>query len=127
MSFTIPEILELLAQQTPLNDNQADFMFAELMNGNMTEAQAGAFLMGLRIKGEDSTDLAAGVRTCVAHARKIPGYDGTREEPVFDTVGTGATDSAVSTTPQQSPCSSRTWIQGRQTRQPRPVLFLRIC
>ncbi|WP_319471846.1 anthranilate phosphoribosyltransferase [uncultured Pseudodesulfovibrio sp.] len=89
MSFTIPEILELLAQQTPLNDNQADFMFAELMNGNMTEAQAGAFLMGLRIKGEDSTDLAAGVRTCVAHARKIPGYDGSQNEPVFDTVGTG--------------------------------------
>lgn len=87
--MTIPEILEILAQKNPLTDEQADFMFAELMGGKMTEAQAGAFLMGLRAKGEDSTDLAAGVRAVLSHARKIPGYDGNRPEPVVDTCGTG--------------------------------------
>lgn len=87
--MTISEILELLAQKKALNDAQADFMFGELMAGNMTEGQTGALLMGLRAKGEDSTDLAAGVRAVVAHARKIPGFDGTREEPVVDTCGTG--------------------------------------
>lgn len=89
MSQNIPEILELLAQKKPLNDEQADFMFAELMEGKMSDAQIGAFLMGLRAKGEDSTDLAAGVRACVAHARKIPGIEATPDNPIFDTVGTG--------------------------------------
>ena len=89
LTMTISEELELLAQRKPLSDEQADFMFGELMAGRMTEAQTGAFLMGLRSKGEDSTDLAAGIRAGVAHARKIPGYDGTRTKPVIDTCGTG--------------------------------------
>ena len=89
MSVTISEVLELLAGRQSLTDEQADFMFAELMDGHMTEAQTGAFFMGLRAKGEDSTDLAAGVRAGLSHAKKIPGYDGTREEPVIDTCGTG--------------------------------------
>ena len=87
--MTIPEILELLAQRQPLNDEQADFMFTKLMGGNLTEGQTGALLMGLRAKGEDSTDLAAGVRAVVSHAKKIPGFDGSRSEPVVDTCGTG--------------------------------------
>ncbi|WP_338669828.1 anthranilate phosphoribosyltransferase [Pseudodesulfovibrio methanolicus] len=87
--MTISEILDILAQGKSLSDDQADFMFAELMDGKMTEAQAGAFLMGLRAKGEDSTDLAAGVRAVVSHARKIPGFEGNRPEPVIDTCGTG--------------------------------------
>ncbi|WP_272700828.1 anthranilate phosphoribosyltransferase [Desulfovibrio sp. Fe33] len=87
--MTVAEILEILAQKKALTDDQADFMFAELMTGNLTEAQAGAFLMGLRAKGEDSTDLAAGVRACLAHARTIPGVKATPENPIFDTVGTG--------------------------------------
>ena len=64
--MTISEELEFLAQGKALSDEQADFMFSELMSGRMTEAQTGAFLMGLRAKGEDSTDLAAGVRAGVA-------------------------------------------------------------
>ena len=89
LTMSISEELELLAQGKPLSDEQADFMFGELMDGRMTEAQTGAFLMGLRAKGEDSTDLAAGVRAGVAHAKKIPGYDGSRTSPVVDTCGTG--------------------------------------
>ncbi|MBG0791181.1 MAG: anthranilate phosphoribosyltransferase [Desulfovibrionaceae bacterium] len=85
----ISEILEKLALRESLTDEQADSMFTELMDGNMTEAQTGAFLMGLRAKGEDSTDLAAGVRACLAHARRIPGFEGDHDVPVFDTVGTG--------------------------------------
>jgi anthranilate phosphoribosyltransferase len=89
MSITVSEVLELLASKTALTDGQADFMFSELMQGKLTEAQTGAFLMGLRGKGEDSTDLAAGVRAVVTHAVKIPGFEGNRDEPVIDTCGTG--------------------------------------
>jgi anthranilate phosphoribosyltransferase len=87
--MTVAEILEILAQKQSLTDDQADFMFEELMSGRLGEAQAGAFLMGLRAKGEDSTDLASGVRAGVSHAVKVPGYDGDRDEPVIDTCGTG--------------------------------------
>ncbi|QGY38834.1 anthranilate phosphoribosyltransferase [Pseudodesulfovibrio cashew] len=87
--MTVPEILEILAQGKALTDQQADFMFGKLMEGELTEGQTGALLMGIRAKGEDSTDLAAGVRAVVTHARKIPGYDGERSEPVIDTCGTG--------------------------------------
>jgi len=56
----------------------------------MDPAAAGAFLMGLRAKGEDSTDLASGVRAGLDHARAIPGYsDGSVGVPVIDTCGTG--------------------------------------
>lgn len=87
---TVSETLELLARGEALTDVQADMMFGELMNGSLEEATAGAFLMGLRAKGEDSTDLAAGVRAGLRHARKIPGYsDGSIDEPIIDTCGTG--------------------------------------
>ena len=87
--MTVSEILDLLATGKSLSDPQADFMFGELMDGKLGAAQAGAFLMGLRAKGEDSTDLAAGVRAGLAHARKIPGFDGSSATPVIDTCGTG--------------------------------------
>jgi anthranilate phosphoribosyltransferase len=86
--MTVSEILELLTQGKALTDDQADFMFGELLSGNLGLAQAGAFLMGLRAKGEDSTDLAAGVRAGVSHAVAIPGVT---DAPLkcIDTCGTG--------------------------------------
>ena len=96
------------------------------MSGKLGEAQAGAFLMGLRAKGEDSTDLASGVRAGVSHAVKIPGYDGDRDEPVIDTCGTGGdgqcsfnNSTAVSLFPGGH------GVRRGQARQPRPVLLLR--
>lgn len=84
----VSDILELLAQGTALNDYQADFMFGQLLGGDLDPAQAGAFLMGLRCKGEDSTDLAAGVRAGVEHAVKLPGITEERFTCI-DTAGTG--------------------------------------
>ncbi len=88
MSFSVSDILELLAQGKSLDDDQADFIFGELLDGNLGMAQAGAFLMGLRAKGEDSTELAAGVRAGLKHATKIPGITDQRIKCI-DTCGTG--------------------------------------
>ncbi|WP_045221743.1 anthranilate phosphoribosyltransferase [Desulfonatronum thioautotrophicum] len=85
MTLRTSDILEQLAQRHSLSDIQADHMFHALLNGELAPAQAGAFLMGLRVKGEDSTDLAAGVRAGLAHALDIPGLSGVR----IDTCGTG--------------------------------------
>lgn len=81
----LTDILERLARRQALTDVQADLLFNALLEGRLSSAQAGAFLMGLRAKGEDSTDLAAGVRAGLEHARQIPGLSGVR----IDTCGTG--------------------------------------
>jgi anthranilate phosphoribosyltransferase len=85
MTTRVSDILEQLARGQALSDVQADLIFNALLSGELGKAQAGAFLMGLRAKGEDSTDLAAGVRAGLDHARKIPGLSGVR----IDTCGTG--------------------------------------
>ncbi|MEF2146480.1 MAG: anthranilate phosphoribosyltransferase [Desulfovibrionaceae bacterium] len=82
---TVSQVLERLLEGKSLSDDQADMMFEELLSGNLGPAASGAFLMGLRAKGEDSTDLAAGVRAGLSHARPIPGLAG----PRIDTCGTG--------------------------------------
>ncbi|MFW5722831.1 MAG: anthranilate phosphoribosyltransferase [Desulfohalobiaceae bacterium] len=89
MTPEIREILEQLARRQPLTDVQADLVFNALLDGKLGRSQAGAFLMGLRAKGEDSTDLAAGVRAGLDHARPIPGLSGVR----IDTCGTGGDSS----------------------------------
>ncbi|SDB14443.1 anthranilate phosphoribosyltransferase [Desulfonatronum thiosulfatophilum] len=91
MTDSVNDILEQLARRQPLTDIQADRIFNALLQGELGPAQAGAFLMGLRAKGEDSTDLAAGVRAGLEHARPIPGLSGVR----IDTCGTGG-DNACS-------------------------------
>ncbi|HDQ40132.1 MAG TPA: anthranilate phosphoribosyltransferase [Desulfonatronum sp.] len=85
----ISDILEHLAKRQTLSDVQADMIFNALLEGQLDPSQAGAFLMGLRVKGEDSTDLAAGVRAGLEHARQIPGLSG----PRIDTCGTGGDNS----------------------------------
>lgn len=82
---SISEILETLAQRRDLSDGQATAAFEALLAGDMTTAQAGAFLMGLRAKGETADELAAGVRACLAASRPVPGLSG----PRIDTCGTG--------------------------------------
>lgn len=85
MNKEVNDILEQLARRQALTDAQADQVFNALLEGRLGPAQAGAFLLGLRAKGEDSTDLAAGVRAGLEHARRIPGLSG----PRIDTCGTG--------------------------------------
>lgn len=87
MTLNIPEILDLLVQGKSLTDDQAVDVFNAMMDGALDPAVSGAFLMGLRARGEDSTDLAAAVRAGLAHAKRIPGFDGGRT--VIDTCGTG--------------------------------------
>ncbi len=79
------DILETLAQGRDLTQDEARAAFAALMDGELSAAQAGAFLMGLRAKGETAQELAAGVETAVARTRKVDAVPG----PRVDTCGTG--------------------------------------
>lgn len=79
------DVLELLAFHKDLPEDMAAESFGRLMDGTMTPAQAGSFLMGLKTKGETAAELAAAVRAALAHARLAPGLSG----PRIDTCGTG--------------------------------------
>ena len=56
-----------------------------MLDGTMTPAQAGALLMGLRMKGEKPAELAAAIRIMLARSVKVTGIP----EKCIDIVGTG--------------------------------------
>lgn len=85
MSQMISEALTALSSGQDLTTEQADAVFEELFSGDMTHAQAGALLMGLRTKGETAIEVAAGVRAALREAKLIKGIN----SPCIDTCGTG--------------------------------------
>lgn len=89
MSETMKEILESLARGRNLSSQEAGAAFGALMAGELTQAQAGALLMGLRAKGETAEELAAAVGASLDHARLLEGLSG----PCIDTCGTGGDNS----------------------------------
>ena len=59
--------------------------FADIMDGRMTPAQAGCFLMGLRMKGETPLEMAHAVGIALGRANRVEGLEG----DCIDVVGTG--------------------------------------
>lgn len=82
---SLTAILERLARREDLTAEMAAAGFAALMDGKMTPAQAGGFLMGLRMKGESALELAHATRAALARAVRVDGISGTS----IDVVGTG--------------------------------------
>ncbi len=78
-------ILEALAQGQSLDEAQARAVFDRLMEGELSPAQAGALLMGLRAKGEIALEITAAVAAALARARLVDGLPA----PRVDVVGTG--------------------------------------
>lgn len=70
-----------------LTTNEADAAMSQIMTGEATQAQIGAFLAGLRIKGEsveEITGCAGAMRRNAVRVRPSLG-----DTPLFDIVGTG--------------------------------------
>ncbi len=80
----IREAIAALVSGDSLDMEMASAVMAEIMEGEVTPAQLGAFLTALRIKGE-TTDEIAGLAK-VMRARAVPVMT---DEPVIDVVGTG--------------------------------------
>jgi len=81
-------LLARLAGGTPLERADAEAAFELIMGGEATPAQVGAFLMGLRIRGETVDEIAAAASVIRAKAQTIQAPAG-----AIDTCGTGG-DSA---------------------------------
>ena len=80
----VKEAINLLVQGISLSDSEMAECMKEIMEGNSTEAQIGAFLTALRIKGETVEEITAAARIMREKATRIKAPDG-----VLDTCGTG--------------------------------------
>ena len=82
---SLPLIMETIASGRDLAQENAAQLFSRLMDGELQPAQAGAFLMGLRAKGETPVEMAEAAAAVLARAVTPPTLPG----PVLDVVGTG--------------------------------------
>ena len=87
MSGDIDDFRGLLAKVgngTALGIDEAERAFDIMTSGNATPAQMGAFLMGLKVRGETAVELAGGARALRAKVVRVKAPPG-----AIDIVGTG--------------------------------------
>src|SRR5437660_11322225 len=93
MSVPAADLKPLLAQVAagrPLSEGEAEAAFDIIMSGNATPSQIGAFLMGLRVRGETVDEITGAARIMRAKALAIEAPPGT-----IDTVGTAGDGSGT--------------------------------
>jgi anthranilate phosphoribosyltransferase len=69
MSEALKPFLDFIADGNSLSVNQAETAFDIIMSGNASEAQIGAFLMALRVRGETVDEITGAVRIMLRHFR----------------------------------------------------------
>ncbi len=82
--LTFKNILTLLVTGEPLSRDQAERAFEIIMSGEATDAQIGAFVMALQVRGEALDEIIAGVSVLRQKSMKVDAPAG-----VIDTCGTG--------------------------------------
>ncbi|HEY93927.1 MAG TPA: anthranilate phosphoribosyltransferase [Dehalococcoidia bacterium] len=80
----IKEAISMLVDGKSMNTEQAAQVMEEIMTGEVTPAQFGAFVTALRLKGETVEEITGLARTMRKHSLKVDISD-----PVTDVVGTG--------------------------------------
>jgi len=88
--FSMKPLLAKLAGGANLGEHDAGAAFELIMNGEATAAQIGAFLMGLRLKGETVEEITAAAKVLRAKAASIDAPPG-----AIDTCGTGGDSSGT--------------------------------
>ncbi|MCB0132590.1 MAG: anthranilate phosphoribosyltransferase, partial [Caldilineaceae bacterium] len=81
----VQDAIQLLFDHQNLTVAQADAAMAEIMTGEATEAQIGAFLAALRMKGETVDEITGCASAMKRSAVQVPTATG----PIIDVVGTG--------------------------------------
>lgn len=80
----IKEAISIIIQNISLSESEMAEVMTEIMEGKATDAQIGAFLTALRIKGETVEEITGAARIMRDKATKINAPEG-----VIDTCGTG--------------------------------------
>ena len=81
--MVIQDAIRALAERGPLTGSETAAALEEIMTGNATPAQVGAFLAAMRVRGETAEAVAAGLAVMETHAEPCPVSD------VIDICGTG--------------------------------------
>lgn len=80
----IKEAISIIIQNISLSESEMAECMTEIMEGRATDAQIGAFLTALRIKGETIEEITAAAKIMREKATKINAPEG-----IIDTCGTG--------------------------------------
>ncbi len=94
----IQKAIDMLSRYGHLQAQQAEAVMRQIMSGDATEAQIGAYLMALRMKGETTAEITGSARAMRAAASQVPT---TVDADLLDTCGTGGDKSGsfnISTT-----------------------------
>jgi len=89
MSDLKPFLAALAAGRT-LSESEAEQAFSIVMSGGASDAQIGALLMGLRVRGETVEEIAGAARVMRANAHAVDAPEG-----AIDTCGTGGDESGT--------------------------------
>lgn len=84
MSTIREAIAALVDDRRDLSEDEASAVMREILCGEATPAQLGAFLIGLRLKGETVDEIAGMARVMREHSLRVD-----VEGPLLDTCGTG--------------------------------------
>lgn len=88
----IQKAIDLLSRFGHLQDDEAEAVMNQIMTGAATDAQIGAYLMALRMKGETPDEIAGSARAMRANAQQVTTkFDG----DLLDTCGTGGDKSGT--------------------------------
>ena len=82
----IRSAIDGLSRGTDLRVEEAELVMQQIMQGDATAAQIGAYLMGLRIKGETPDEITGSARAMRAAAHRVPTNVAV---DLLDTCGTG--------------------------------------
>ncbi len=82
----IQKAIDILSRYGHLDAEQAEAVMGQIMRGEATESQIGAYLMALRMKGETTDEITGSARAMRKAASKVPT---TVEGDLLDTCGTG--------------------------------------
>ena len=85
-----PGLLNRLVSRIDLAEDDTSWAMNEIMSGNATPAQIGAFAVALRAKGETSAEVAGMAAAMLGHALRVE-----LDRPAMDVVGTGGDQSGT--------------------------------
>jgi anthranilate phosphoribosyltransferase len=90
--MTIQNAIDHLGRFGHLQEDQAESVMEQIMAGDTTDAQIGAYLMALRMKGETTEEITGSARAMRSASSKVPT---TIEGDLLDTCGTGGDKSGT--------------------------------
>ncbi len=89
----IQRAIDIISRFGHLQQDEAEAVMNQIMTGSATQAQIGAYLMALRMKGETQGEIVGSALAMRANAHRVP--TSTSNDALLDTCGTGGDKSGT--------------------------------